>query len=187
MKRMGYIIGLVIGIPLFIIVVNFLLFNGNDTNEKIIGNYIENSNKIIVIVPVQVKLSTHKYIKGLSRGGRPSGFLWKYSFFDRQYDKYFCMMIYMGFDKNSNIRPLILRRNDEGDKISVTINKNQLKNVIYGTKENPIPVFPIDILNLKGGYPEDPFHVSDELHEIFVEQYLKFFMPKEEFKEMFNK
>ena len=104
------------------------------------------------------------------------------------------MLIINFLDNNSVMRSFVLRRNEGGDKISVRINQIQLNNPKYGTKENPIPVFPIDLIRDSGvstwearGYPEDPFHVSDELNMIFVEQYLKHFMPKEEFKEMFKK
>lgn len=102
-------------------------------------------------------------------------------------------MIFKGFDKNSEKRWGILGYNDKGDNITVMINQEQLENPKYGTKDNPIPVFPINIILPKNtsswesrGYDSDPFHVSAELNYIFVEQYLKFFMPKEEFKNMFK-
>jgi len=85
---------------------------------------------------------------------------------------------------------MVLRQNQDGDKISVRINQKQLNNPKYGTKENPVPVFPIDMLDLKWkrrGWESDPFHVSDDLNKIFVEQYLKHFMPKDEYEEMFKK
>ena len=187
MKKMGYVIGLVIGIPIFIVVVNFFFFRGNDPDLKEISQYIQNSKKDTIILPQNSTVKSEQFIKGLSRSGRPSGFLRGYKFLDAKYKKYFSLMTFVWFDKNAEMRTAVLRQNEDGDKISVRINKDQLKNPQYGTKENPIPVFPIDILNLKGGYPEDPFHVSDELNKIFVEQYLKHFMPEEEFKEMFEK
>ena len=194
MKKMGYIIGLVIGIPLFILIANFFFFRGNSPSETEIVNYIKNSDVDTIILPQNVQMRSEQYIKGFSRRGRPSGFLDKYPFYDKKFNKHFVMLIINFLDNNSVMRSFVLRRNEGGDKISVRINQIQLNNPKYGTKENPIPVFPIDLIRDSGvstwearGYPEDPFHVSDELNMIFVEQYLKHFMPKEEFKEMFKK
>lgn len=80
----------------------------------------------------------------------------------------------------------MLRRNDEGDILSVRINRHQLESTKYGTKENPVPVFAINLLNLTGGFTKDPFQVSEQANFIFVEQYLKFFMPEDEFAKMFK-
>lgn len=186
MKNMGYVIGLVIGIPLFILVANFFFFRGNAPSETEVLNYIKNSNVDTIILPQNVQENSEQYIKGLSRRGRPSGFLDKYPFFDKKNNKHFVMLIINFLDNTSVMRSLVLRRNEEGDKISVRINQDQLNNPKYGTKENPVPVFPIDILNAKWDSDISQFHVSEELNKIFVEQYLKHFMPKEEFKEMFE-
>ena len=194
MKKMGYVIGLVIGIPLFILVVNFFLFRGNAPSETEVLNYIKNSNVDTIILPQNVQENTEQYIKGLSRRGRPSGFLDKYPFFDKKNNKHFVMLIINFLDNSSVMRSLVLRQNKEGDKISVHINQTQLNDPKYGTKENPVPVFPIDLISdpeqsswEARGWESDPFHVSEDLNKIFVEQYLKHFMPKEEFKEMFKK
>lgn len=193
MKKMGYVIGLVIGIPIFIFVVNFFFFRGNAPNDIEIEKYIQNSKIDTIILPHSTEITSKQYIKGLSRRGRPSGFLWSYIYFDTKYKKFLSLQTFLWLDENSSMRSNVLGLNDDGDKISVRINQIQINNPKYGTKENPIPVFPIDLIRDSGvstwearGYPEDPFHVSDELNMIFVEQYLKHFMPKEEFKEMFE-
>ena len=96
-------------------------------------------------------------------------------------------MLFKGFDSNSEERHMVLRRNENGDLLSVRINQDQLQSKKYGTKENPVPIFAIDLLNLQGGFSKNPFKVSEQANLIFVEQYLKFFMSKEEFKNMFKK
>ncbi len=45
MKKMGFVIGLLIGIPLFIILINFLFFRGNNPSEKEVNSYISHSKK----------------------------------------------------------------------------------------------------------------------------------------------
>lgn len=191
---MGYAIGLLIGIPLFILFVNFFFFRGNNPDEHEVVAYIQNSKKDTIILPQNAHLETKQFIKGLSRRGRPSGFLWSYKYYDKKYKKEFSLTTFMWFDENAQMRGSVLRRNEDGDKISVRINQDQLNNPKYGTKENPVPVFPIDLILPPNhsswearGYTSDPFHVSDDLNKVFVKQYLKHFMPKEEFKAMFNK
>ncbi len=191
MKNRGYVIGLVIGIPLFILIVNFLFFRGNNPKEVEILIYIQNSNNDTIEVK-SVLPKAEQYISGISRRNNPSSFLLKYTTFSKKYNKHFVMLIFYPFDENSiNRRRLIGGEGaDEINQIIVKVNKNQLLNSKFGTKQNPIPVFPVDMLNLnwkESGYQSDPFHVSEKTNFLFVEQYLKFFMPKEEFKKMFRK
>ena len=88
MKNMGYAIGLVIGIPIFILVANFFFFRGNAPSETEVLNYIKNSNVDTIILPQNVQENSEQYIKGLSRRRRPSGFLDKYPFFDKKNYEY---------------------------------------------------------------------------------------------------
>lgn len=184
---MGYAIRLIFAIPLFILVVNFIFFRGNAPSSQEISTYIKNSKHDTIILPQNAIVTSQEYSREWSRGGQPLGFLKSYRYFDKKYNKYFSLTFFLRFDKNTTVRGFILGRNEDGDKISVRINRDQLHNPEYGTANNPVPVFPRDILNLRGGFTEDPFHVSDELNQIFVEQYLKYIMPKAEYKEMFTK
>ncbi len=194
MKRMGYIIGLVVGIPIFIILVNLLFFRGNNPTETVLKSYINNSNTDTVeLNPVFPIPKGEQYIVGLSRRGRSSAFIFRYPFYSEKYNRNFALLLFEGFDDNRLYRQKVLSSeafNDNFHKIVVRINLQQLNNPKYGTKENPVPVFPIDMLDLKWkgrGWESDPFHVSDDLNKIFVEQYLKHFMPKDEYEEMFKK
>ena len=49
MKKIGYVIGLVIGIQIFIVVVNFFFFRGNDPDLLEISQYIQNTKKDIIL------------------------------------------------------------------------------------------------------------------------------------------
>lgn len=88
---MGYVIGLVIGIPLFIIVVNFLFFRGNNVSEEIVKYYIQSTNKEIIILPKNVNMEYEQYFVRLSRRGRPSAFLNFYSFYNSKFKKLICI------------------------------------------------------------------------------------------------
>ena len=186
MKRMGYVIGLLIGIPLFIILVNFLFFLGNNPEEEEINTYIQNS----IIDTIEIKATFPKgeqYIVGVNRRGRPSAFLFKYPFYLKKYKKNFVILMFEGFDDNRQYRQSLLGRGaftNGSNNLTVYINKKQLQDSKYGTKENPVPVFAIEFLSQNNS---DTFHVSNKLNEVFVGQYLKFFMAEEEFKETFRK
>ena len=107
MKKMGYIIGLVIGIPLFILIANFFFFRGNYPSETEIVNYIKNSDVDTIILPQNVQMRSEQYIIGFSRRGRPSGFLDKYPFYDKKFNKHF---LYFTF-----IKLIPLNKQDRGE------------------------------------------------------------------------
>ncbi|MBP2619648.1 hypothetical protein [Chryseobacterium jejuense] len=77
------------------------------------------------------------------------------------------------------------------------VNQAQLRNSKYGSKENPVPAWGKDLLQYNGKWPNGDmsdiereakiFHISAETNSIFIQQYLSRFMPKEEYKMMFNK
>ncbi len=192
MKKIGYIIGLLIGIPLFVVIINLLFFRGNNPSKQEVQFYILNS-KIDAVLVESILPKNQQYISGISRRGSPSGFLYKYPIYSKKYNKHFILYVFYPFDTNSKFRYRLLGEKafENGFlKLVVRINQKQLLNPKYGTKGNPISVFPVDMLNLnwkESGYQSDPFHVSEKTNFLFVEQYLKFFMPKEEFKEMFRK
>lgn len=184
---MGYAIGLIIGIPLFILIINFLFLRGNNPSETQVEYYINNSVIDTIVLPETPKYNKEQYTSKLRRRGGSSVFIYRYPFYSSKYKKHFVLMLFIGFDRNGRERWSLLY--DKENEIKIRINKEQLNKPEYGTEENPIPVFPMDLLNFdweRKGYPDDWFHISDELNAIFVEEYLKFFMPKEDFKEMFS-
>jgi hypothetical protein len=188
MKSKGYIVGLLFGIPLFIVAVNFLFFRGNSPSNNDVNQYISQSIIDTILVKAIVP-EGEQYITSISRRGQPSAFLDKYPAFSKKYNKHFVVMIFDGFDPNTQNRGYFLCSGDF-NTLTIRINQNQLRDARYGTKQNPVPVFAIDMLNLKwkgAGCEADPFHVSDRANFIFVEEYLKFFMPEDEFEKMFKK
>lgn len=187
MKGKGYIIGMLLGIPLFIIIVNFLFFRGNNPTKEQVNKYITNTIIDTIQVPKDNVYEKKQYIKGISRRGRPSGFMLRYLFYSLKYQKHFSVITFMGFERNRRF-PIFL----SGPLIiTARINKTQLANPLYGTKEQPLPVFAINLIESEyAGSEKDAkkiFNVSDTVNFQFVEQYLKHFMPKKEFKTTFKK
>jgi hypothetical protein len=188
MKGKGYIVSLLFGIPLFIVLVNFLFFRGNNPSNDDVNKYI-NQSIIDTILVKAILPKGEQYITSISRRGQPSAFIYKYPTYSKKFNKHFVVMLFLGFDPNSRNRRMFLG-SDEFNTLTIRINQNQLGDARYGTKQNPVPVFVIDMLNLKwkgAGWDTDPFHVSDRANFIFVEEYLKFFMPESDFEKMFKK
>lgn len=69
--------------------------------------------------------------------------------------------------------------------IKVKVNPKQLNNPAYGSKENPVPVFGLDLLN-EWEEAQRIFHADEREIQYSVEQYLKFIIPKKEFKQVFK-
>ena len=68
--------------------------------------------------------------------------------------------------------------------MTVRVNKDQLISPEYGTQENPIPIFPKDLLS---GHEDEKkfFHLSDKMYRIYVNLYLNRFASKEDLNSLF--
>ena len=79
----------------------------------------------------------------------------------------------------------------------ILINKDQLNNPDYGTKDKPIPIWPIELLEYgntdlsiesrRTKELKERIDLSPEATRLHIGEYLNYFMPKEEYKKMFNK
>lgn len=74
-----------------------------------------------------------------------------------------------------------------GTVITAKVSQYDLDNPAYGTKENPIPIFMLDIPK----YADNPSYVKARISEAqyrsTVEFYLSYMISKEEFKDRFEK
>lgn len=80
----------------------------------------------------------------------------------------------------------------DNKKIIISINKDDLKNLKYGIKANPVPVFrvvedlPDSISRNRGSEDGWNVDITDKQFKYNVEQYLTYIMPKEEFQKRFE-
>jgi len=192
----GYALGVVVVIPLLIVAFNFLFLAGNRGADKYVDQYIGNSKIIEVFLPKkEMILDSKLYRDRLSQGSGDSyTSLVTLSFYSNVYEKYLVILTFTGFDfaKFPNGKGSYDRNDGRiqiayGGNINITVrvNNTQWDNPNYGTEENPLPIFAIAVIN---GDESDVrvFDVGDKTNRIFVFQYLKHFMPKEEFKAMFE-
>ncbi|WP_284464776.1 hypothetical protein [Chryseobacterium sp.] len=194
----GYILGLIVGIPLFAFSVNYFFFKGNNASDIEVNAYLQNSKIETFTVNKWIAEGYEQYIVGLQRGNN-SAFLEWFTFYDSRYKKYFNLYMFSYLEDNQQGSQ---RVSDLGDiqnntTFTASVNEAQLKNVTYGTKDNPVPIWGKDLLQYNGRDQKDDmrnierevkiFHVSPETNAIFIQQYLSRFMPKDEYKAMFKK
>ncbi len=193
-SKIGYIVGLIVGVPLFALGANYLFFSGNRASSVEANVYINNSKIETFTVDKWINNDYKQYIVGLQRGANSAALYW-YTFYDDTSKKYFNLYMFDYLEDNHQGRNRIdfMYGVDKETKFTAYINQNQLKDSKYGTKKNPIPAWGKNLLEYNGKLNENieletkTFHVSPKTNSIFIQQYLSRFMPKEEYKEMFNK
>jgi hypothetical protein len=181
----GVGIGMLIGVPLYFFVVNNLFYKGNPA-KNVIPVYMKNSQTLEVLIPDRDpqdpnSLMTYKdtlYVSKLQKNG--DGDLFKIKFYSSEYKKYFLIRL---FDPSPTFRlPDVLINK----KVVMTVNNDDLNNPLYGSKENPVPVFkyngtpPIEF----GG---NIYGVTQQEYLYNVTQYLTYLMPKKDFQKRFGK
>lgn len=198
LKGFGFIFGLTVGIPLLIIIINFLFFRGNQVTSEQVKKYIDNSAIIEVFIPSGIKRNYKVYYPKLTRGNNIK-VIYRHTFYAEQYQKYLMLVSFAGFDYsdvfNGDISKSRCRVIGEGGYFLVRANQAQWNDPAYGTAKNPIPIFGVEIIGREEGKPKDirsirqtkeQFDVRDEINVIFVEQYLDHFITKAEFNKLFN-
>ena len=194
----GYAIGIIVVVPLLAWVVNFIFYSGNRASDEQVQQYIENSITEIFIENKKDRLDKGYIIytrKLQRRRGGIITFRWSL-FYDENYKKFYSLITFDDLHKSDDKRNFVMERSDSAT-YRILINKDQLNNPNYGTKDNPIPIWPIELLKYdKTDLSDDSLRteeltemigLSSEVTQLHIQQYLTHFMPKEEYKEMFNK
>lgn len=213
---LGYLIGALVIIPLIIWIANTFILVGNDASEQQVKEFINNCYMdTITSIPETILISdddefndyfadkiedfkkrpyayteetSEQYWARLSRGNS-TGFMYSYTFYSNKYKKYLSVKTFDITDKyDTRYRDIIFGNNPT---FTALINKDLLADSSYGTQKKPLPVFPrelIDIGGSKSWLEEEKkwFYISDTLNFIFVREYLNHFLPKEDFKKMFE-
>ncbi|MCX2583502.1 hypothetical protein [Pedobacter sp. MR22-3] len=196
----GWIVGVFVLFPIFVFLYNKITIRKND-GEKGFSNYYKSIEVLRLNVPTiqgdysdTLSVGFDHYRVGASAIGFKglSGNILSVSFLDLKMKKIFKIAMY-DVDKQKYY-PLsdVL----EGKEIMAWVNKEDLKNPNYGTKEKPIPVF-----NFKGvdepirydsenegsvnGYKN--LEPTDQQFKHNVLTYLTYIMPKDEFQKRFEK
>jgi hypothetical protein len=188
-RGLGYTFGMFIGIPLLLIIVNFLFFRGNQVTQNEVAKYIVESKIIEVVVPGGVKRISEGYYPKLMQGDNVKS-IYRIIFYSHEHHKYMMLITFDGYDfrgkynhDNNMIRNTIIYF---GGNFLVRANKGQWSDPAYGTEANPVPVFGVKAIKSETRDLQVEFDVPDNLNRIFVEQYLGHFLSKEDFKKLFG-
>jgi hypothetical protein len=188
-RGLGYTFGVFIGIPLLLIIVNFLFFRGNQVMQEEVDKYISNSKVIEVFIPTETEQDSEGYYPKLTQGDNIKRII-RICFYSTAHRKYLELITFNGYDSrdgnnydNNTIRSAVIY---SGGDFIVRANKVQWNDPAYGTAANPVPVFGVKVIKSGTGDSQVAFDVPDNLNRIFVEQYLDHFLSKEDFKKLFD-
>jgi hypothetical protein len=192
MVTLGQILGTVVGFPLLCFLINIFYYSNkyNDDAEQYCKEYMNNSYDIGVTMPEE---KSQYYLENQDEEFRMSEtFITKMDknyfsnpravyipFYSVEYKKYFNIMCFLG--SKDLWWPY-------GMKVFLTVNKDDMNNPEYGTKENPVPVLKdIGVDESIRDYEKDYDKAyMDSFYRENVIRYLKYKMPKSEFKRRFK-
>ena len=176
----GYAIGMLIVVPLLIWGANYFFYSGNRASKEQVQEYINNSfiEKFFIKKEDWLDNGYISYTPKLSRRGGDATYIW-YLFYDENYKKFFWLSTFNYVHPSDKEIGFIIGRTESAE-YKVYINKDQLNNPDYGTKDNPIPIWPVELTDKEISFNSEATH-------LYIGQYLSHFMPKEEYKEMFKK
>ena len=192
MVTLGQILGTVVAFPLLIFLVNLFYYSNkyNDDAEQYYQDYMNNSYDIEVAMPEE---KSQYYLKNQDENFRatetfitrmdnnyfsnPDGVYMP--FYSVKYNKYFSIMCFLGLE--DMWWPY-------GMKVILTVNRDDMNNPEYGTKENPVPVLKdVGVDESIRDYDKDYDKAyMDSFYRENVIRYLKYKMPKSEFKRRFK-
>ena len=189
MVTLGQILGTVVGFPLLCFLINIFYFSNkyNDVTELNADVYIKRSVIKEITMPAY---DSGKYIgKHLvghlsyalnAQGDGLSNTLIAntITFFCDKYQKYFIVICFKDYSIDDW----------ENERVSICVNKDEMLNLQYGTKDNPIPILQIKGIDKSIRVNNLDFDKSymDKFYVYNVIQYLKYRMPKDEFERRFS-
>ena len=192
MVTLGQILGTVVGFPLLCFLINIFYYSNkyNDDAEQYCKEYMNNSYDIEVTMPqdnskyylenqdedVKTVETFTKKIDG-NYFANPSG--WYIPFYSVEYKKFLSIMYFV--DISQMYWPY-------GRKVILTVNRDDMNNPEYGTKENPVPVLKdvgVDE-SIRDNDQDYNKKYMDSFYRENVIRYLKYKMPKSEFKRRFK-
>ena len=201
-RTMGYFVGrflaVIVVIPLIYYLITIIFYAPNKVTEAIINQYIgdveeirdssaenvsyfddENSNGKLGLQSIKVTYSLLRHDAG-------THYFSVYIFYSKKYHKYFKLMIIA----EGGAYEIDYRREEIGNgNIIMTINKEDLNNPVYGTIDNPVPVFKFvgAEKSIRANNKDYNQTYMDSMFHDNVKIYLQYIMPKKEFKARYGK
>jgi hypothetical protein len=192
-NSMGYFLGrglaIVVVIPLAYYLITIIFYKPNKVTEAIINKYMtdtiitkDNIGKDPPLSADSLGLQRKKIAIYVDQNNTGDHYYDSYIFYSKTCNKYFNLIsiiemsgIYDGLPEYMNI--------------IMTTNKEDLNNSAYGTIDNPVPVFKFVGVekSIRANNKDYDQAYMDKIFHDNVEIYLKYVMPKKEFKARYGK
>ena len=182
-------------VPVLFYIITGLFYRGNTDAYDYVDTYLSRSKVIKLTIPKKYERITEFYrFRFGKKGNREYN---QFNFYSEKYKKYLAIVSFSGIDTFGEIdlEDLCRRSLYEGQPtIFAYANTTQWNDAKYGTKNLPMPIFFIKATHLYNNQltigpeesPPNPYIIDYNSTRKFVEQYLAYFLPEEEFDRLFK-
>ena len=176
-------------------IITGLFYRGNTDAYDYVDTYLSRSKVIKLTIPKKYERITEFYrFRFGKKGNREYN---QFNFYSEKYKKYLAIVSFSGIDTFGEIDNEELSRSflyREQSTIFAYANTAQWNDAKYGTRALPMPIFFIKTTHLYNNQltigpeesPPNPYIIDYNSTRKFVEQYLAYFLPKEEFDRLFK-
>ena len=182
-------------VPVLFSIITYLFYRGNTDAYDYVDTYLKQSKVIKLTIPQKYERKSEFYSFRFGKNGNR-----KYNqfiFYSAEYKKYLAIMSFNGIDTFGEIDIEDLSRRSfyrDQPTIFAYANITQWNDAKYGTKNLPMPIFFIKATHLYNNQltigPWDssssPCIIDYNSTRKFVEQYLAYFLPEDEFDRLFK-
>ena len=190
-----YVIANLVVVPVLFYIITYLFYRGNTDAYDYVDTYLNQSKIIKVTIPSKYDDKGERYSFHAGRNGRRN--YYQFVFYSAKYNKYLAIVSFGGIDTYGEIdfeRPFRRSLYKEQPTIFAYANTAQWNDAKYGTRALPMPIFFIKATHLYNNQltiaPWDssssPCIIDYNSTRKFVEQYLAYFLPEEEFDRLFK-
>jgi hypothetical protein len=182
-------------VPVLFYIITYLFYRGNTDAYDYVDTYLKQSKVIKLTIPKKNERERVFYSFRFGKKGRRN--YYQFIFYSAEYKKYLAIISFGGIDTFGEIDlEGLLRRSfyKKQPTIFAYANITQWNDVKYGTKNLPMPIFFIKATHLynnqltidPGESPPNPYVIDHNSTRKFVEQYLAYFLPEDEFDRLFK-
>ena len=182
-------------VPVLFYIITYLFYRGNTDAYDYVDTYLSRSKVIKLTIPKKYERITEFYrFRFGKKGNREYN---QFNFYSDKYKKYLAIVSFSGIDTYGEIDLEDLCRRSfykEQPTIFAYANTAQWNDAKYGTRALPMPIFFIKATHLYNNQmtisPKEPRPNCNTIDynstRKFVEQYLAYFLPEEEFDRLFK-
>ena len=190
-----YVWSNLVAVPVLFSIITYLFYRGNTDAYDYVDTYLKQSKVIKATIPQKYDDQWGRYSFRFGKKGDRN--YYQFIFYSAEYKKYLAIVSFGGIDTYGEIdleRPSRRSLYKEQPTIFAYANITQWNDAKYGTKNLPMPIFFIKATHLYNNQltigPWDssssPCIIDYNSTRKFVEQYLAYFLPEEEFDRLFK-